>query len=207
MTKRILTIFAIVFFLLLLRILLTTDKYQLRVRFLPGEYTLKILNNTHIKRDDEMVVNFSSEESWNIIALPGKHPEMVSLELNNKVISYQQKFHYGLLDVYYDGDQPLENMTRFQSLLAGPKIGTKLQASFLNDFQKIGNIKVIEQGDPNDAFKKMYFHTFGVINNIHALLPKNKVKVGDSWQMPIIKPLAFEYEISGQTGGICCCYV
>jgi hypothetical protein len=208
MSKKIMTIFAAVFLLQQLGCSPATDKYQLRVNFLPGEYTLKILNKTHIKKDDVTYSVSFGEESWSMIIHPRESPDNILLELKNRVSTHQRE----LFEVSYDSNRPTnseifyatephehvckEGLVSRLSTFAGPKTGTKLKASLLNGFREIGDIKIIEQGNPDDSFKDMYFEgTFSIINNIHALLPERKVKVGDSWQRSLIRPLVFQPEI------------
>ena len=189
------------------------DRHHLYMNFLPEEYTLKISNKTHRTTDDTTafaLFAFSGEEVWNITASCRECCERILLELIKRTHTHQNN----LFEVSYNSDihtgaeipYTIETHERvckeslspiLLSSLAGPKVGTKLKASFLNSFREIGNITVITQGHPSDSFGDRYFDsTFDVINNIHALLPEKRVKIGDSWQRPIMKPLALEATIA-----------
>ena len=164
------------------------EKYLLRINFLPGDYTIDISSKTHKKDDGTIRYVLSEEECWDIDVSASEYPKKASLELKRKVFSVQKK---DAIDIFYDSDRPYEAMTRPSSPSIGPKPGTKLEAQILNNSQEIGNIRITKQGDPNDSFpnERFCFNEFAVINNIHTLLLEKKVKVGDSWKRPVIRPL------------------
>lgn len=168
------------------------DKYKLHVKFLPGQYMLKISTKEHTTSNGTTLFLVTTEELWNVYTQPCLYPEKLSFELKEKSYSLQKEASEfsNALDVAYDSNQPRNDLTSIQSLFVGPKPGTKLEAHLCNNCQKFGDIKIIKQGDPSDSFpEKRFNYDFNTINDIHNLLPTKKVKIGDHWKRSVARPI------------------
>jgi len=169
------------------------DRYQLRLILPNGKHTLEVAKKVHHVDNGLTVFALSTEETWDVVAQLHADPENVLLELKKKFFSVQYRpLQEHAFDFIYDSNQsqPMDGIPPIHAGLIGPKPGTKLNARIGNNFQEFENVRIIEHGDLNDSYFKTYYtDDFSVLNGIQNLLPKERVKVGDRWERPVINPM------------------
>jgi len=186
-----------------------TDGDLLRMGFPSGKYMVRFSD----QHSEEGWFQKSSEEQWSLVSQPKprlfgmvKRPGTLSFKLEKKTYDLQLLLLSGR-DVHYNSELP-ETLTEKGYRDVAPRPGVEFTLPLVNNFpvipqEKYLNINVIKSIDEDmDAVRRRFVIRYDVLNYLPNFLPERRVKLGDSWNVSVIKPLNSLTEISTPSGGI-----